>query len=123
MISTNPQSLVGKTLTHLTEDGFSTSDGKNYSFHHDQDCCEIVEHFDTIGNYTDVLNKPIIEFTDKGETHPDHGGHYMDDSHTWTTYTIIVEGGACVKIYFLGESNGYYGETMEIYERINPSKP
>lgn len=106
-----PESFIGKTLVKLDEDGFTLNTGEKFIFHHFQDCCERVGHYETEGDYNSVLNSPITEFTDRGEEHPNHSGKYYE-SHTWTTYTIIAENGGCVKIYFLGESNGYYGESM-----------
>lgn len=108
----NPIEFIGKTLTAISEDGFSFTDETRYAFHHFQNCCENVR-FECSEGTGDMLVSPIKEFSDSSEEPKDKDYKY-NESHTWTTYTIICENGAWRKYYFLGESNGYYGETMDI---------
>lgn len=109
----NPIEFIGKTLSSISEDSFSFTDGTKYSFHHFQECCESVrlEYSDGTG---DMTVSPIKEFSDSSEEPITHAKYEYYESYTWTTYTIICENGAWRKYYFLGESNGYYGETMYI---------
>jgi len=109
----NPIEFIGKTLTAISEDSFSFTDGTRYAFHHFQDCCENVR-LECSNGTGDMLASPIKEFSDSSEEPITHANYNYYESHTWTTYTIICENGAWRKYYFLGESNGYYGETMNI---------
>lgn len=108
----DPIEFIGKTLTTISEDGFSFTDRTRYAFRHFQSCCEHVR-FECSEGAGDMLASPIKEFSDSYEEPKDKNYKYYA-SHTWTTYTIICENAAWRKYYFLGESNGYYGETMDI---------
>ena len=87
---------------------------KYYLYHH-QDCCEYVRLVDVIGDVDNILNKEIIfAEEDGGANEPDwYGNNYYDSSHTWTKFVLGTKN-ANVEFWFLGESNGYYGESISI---------
>jgi hypothetical protein len=117
------KALLGKILTRIevTDDKdeiiFTTTDGDSYLMYHDQDCCESVYVEDICGDLEDLLGSPIClaeEVTNKDDPLPN--GRYEDDSHTWTFYKLSTIKGS-VTIRWLGQSNGYYSESVEISKR------
>jgi hypothetical protein len=110
--------LVGKTLSKIHggvigEDviTFTTSDGEMYSMFHYQDCCESVSIHDIVGDMQDLVGEPLLVAEEvSGET-PAGWEDECHDSHTWTFYKFATRKGY-VDIRWLGESNGYYSESV-----------
>lgn len=108
--------LVGLTLTRVVgEVGgdaiiFESQDGRKFRLYHVQDCCECVLVEDICGNLSDLVGTPIIRAEEvQGEIPV---GFECSESCTWTFYKIdTVKGG--VTIRWLGESNGYYSESVD----------
>jgi len=106
--------LVGKTLTAVEnvdneEIFFATSDGSKYWMGHHQDCCESVEVEEIIGDLQDLIGSPILlaeEVTKESETTD------IDFRQTWTFYKLSTVKSS-VTIRWLGESNGYYSESVD----------
>lgn len=90
---------------------FTCADGTRWTMHHAQDCCESVDVQDIAGDPADLTGLVLDAREESGDTDPEgyQGGEYRD-SFTWTFYVIQTNKGA-VTIRWLGESNGYYGET------------
>ncbi|MBD8005841.1 DUF7448 domain-containing protein [Bacillus norwichensis] len=114
----NVDVLLGKTLSEIKNNNnhellFYTTDGEKYKMYHDQDCCESVGIEEIIGDLGDLINSPITmaeEVTNQGET--DWG------SQTWTFYKFATNKGY-VTIRWLGESNGYYSESVDFVKVEN----
>jgi hypothetical protein len=106
--------LVGKTIVKLDEDGLETSDGNKYIFYHEQDCCESVGLFKMEGDVNNILNSPVILAEEDGSEPKDFDAKY-EDSYTFSNYFLETAKGR-LEIYFLGSSNGYYGESMNFYK-------
>lgn len=114
--------LKGKTISSWSgiptpdddQVDFVLTDGTKCSIYHSQDCCERVQLVKVIGDPTAVLGQPIKVATDD---HPDDPEWMPEDlgtdSYTWTRYQIITESGVELELWFIGESNGYYSETMD----------
>lgn len=119
----NVNELLGKTLTAISgkagEDEMilATTDGKSYKFQHYQDCCESVRIADIIGDPQDLLGEPLLEAEEvTSNEHPaGYAGDRYDDSFTWTFYKLGTRKGS-VTIRWLGESNGYYSESVDLEE-------
>ena len=90
---------------------FTTTSGEVFEMYHQQDCCEDVWLEDVCGDVDDIINSKIIHFdvrTQEGE-----GSHEFVESATWTFYDIQTEKGS-VNLRWVGESNGYYSESVQI---------
>jgi hypothetical protein len=93
-----------------------TTDQFVYVIDHEQDCCEQVRVFELQGDREFVLNKPII-LAEEDNAAPDMDRDYrFDDSYTWTKFTLKTEAGE-FSFWFLGESNGYYSESVNVTKR------
>lgn len=96
---------------------FITTDGCIYKMYHQQECCESVSINDFVGNIDDILNTPI-EIAEERTSYNGHEGPIdrYDTSYTWTFYSLATVKGY-LDIRWYGTSNGYYSESVEIYER------
>lgn len=120
----NFKDLVGKTLTSIKgKEGddellMEDNEGKKYRLYHDRDCCETVEINDITGDLNDLLHHPILlanEESNQDESLFEKADEYRD-SFTWTFYRIgTIKGSAVIR--WLGESNGYYSESVSFEVR------
>jgi len=104
--------LTGKTLQNIEvlEERivFTLNDGTSYASYHMQECCESVVISEVIGDPKTVLGSPIFEaeqLEDSESNPPVYPDHW-----TWTKQRLRAATGE-VAFIWLGESNGYYGET------------
>ncbi len=115
--------LVGEVLTHIDTDEknaeimLTTQSGKIVKIFHSQDCCETVSIEDTEGNWHDLIGKVIVEATHDEVPQGDPPPEYPD-SWTRTTLKFRVDD-ATVISRWIGESNGYYSESVDIESVIN----
>lgn len=116
------EDLLGKTLKDVTvaEDYtnivFRTVEDNTYTLLHEQDCCESVYVEDINGDLEDLLNSPLLqaEVISNSEDNPPNE---YSESFTWTFYKLATIKGY-VTIRWLGESNGYYSESVGCYKNI-----
>lgn len=111
--------LIGKTLTNIDVTDserivFTVDDGKQYIMEHYQDCCETVLVDDIEGSLDDLIGTPIIE-AEEVTNCDDTFGRTLYGSWTWTFYKFATIKGY-VTIKWLGESNGYYSESVTFSE-------
>lgn len=116
--------LLGKTLIEIERGGddqltFRTTD-ESFVMRHIQDCCENVQIAEIIGSLDDLIGEPILlaeevvngqDVTPDGVEPPEY-----PDSFTWTFYKLRTLTGD-VTIRWLGESNGYYSESVD-FEKV-----
>ncbi len=85
-------------------------DGSAYAFHHEQDCCENVWVEDVCGDVADLIGSPLVQAEEVVSKEGDPKPEYPD-SWTWTFYKFATIKGS-VTLRWLGESNGYYSESV-----------
>lgn len=104
--------IVGRTLESIEQFDerivFNFADGTACESVHSQDCCESVSINRIEGDTDSILNQPILEADETFDSAIDPPEY--PDSWTWTRQRIKTAGGE-VTFVWLGESNGYYGET------------
>jgi hypothetical protein len=112
--------MLGKTFVQVTGDvggyemTFVTAQGERFMFAHEQDCCERVDINDIVGDLQDLVGEPLLVAEEvRGETPVefDEGDH---ESVTWTLYKFATRKGY-VDVRWLGESNGYYSERVDLF--------
>lgn len=114
--------LVGKTLKEAiaTSDSvtFTTDTGERYMMNHVQDCCESVYIECIIGDLQDLVGEPILvaeevsSYDDAFKEDIIFTASDGSESCTWTFYKLATKKGY-VDIRWLGESSGYYSESVD----------
>ena len=84
-----------------------------YVFSHHQDCCEHVYIESIVGDIQDLVNTPILIAEESTGDTPADSDASPCDSYTWTFYKFVTFKGY-VDIRWLGESNGYYSESVDV---------
>ena len=117
--------LVGKVIDRVavTDDKETLTlecrDGSVFRMYHEQDCCEGVALEDVVGELSWLEGEEVLEAREDTNdkqwpsdlTEPE----YRPDSFTWTFYTVVTRKGTVV-LRWLGESNGYYSENVDIVQ-------
>lgn len=93
---------------------FVSDDGDRFIFAHDQDCCERVDINDIVGDVRDLVGEPLLVAEEVSVSNP--GGPDLEDaeSYTWTFYKFATRRGY-VDVRWLGHSNGYYSEAVDLF--------
>ena len=111
--------LAGETLTYIDVDPendvilLTTESGRMIKIYHEQDCCESVRIEDTQGDWHNLIGKVIVTaYADEYESEVEYG------SRTETTLTFCVDDATVINRW-VGESNGYYSESVHIEEIAN----
>jgi len=103
--------LLGKTIVNITgceqfseKVDFECSDGTLYRLYHEQDCCEHVNLYDTIGDANDILNSPIVlaELVTEADR---------------SFYKLSTIKGS-ITLRWLAEDNPYYSTEVDFVELI-----
>ena len=76
---------------------------------HNQDCCETVYLADVVGNFEDLIGYPLLEVSESVVCIPTRC-----ESATASYYNFKTVK-ASVQLRWVGESNGYYSETVDCY--------
>jgi hypothetical protein len=108
--------MVGLTFVNVvaTQNDltFYLKGGDCFQFYHTQDCCESVCIEEIHGNLEDLIDTPIYlaqEISNENIVRL----HEPDESETWTFYKFGTQKGY-VTVRWLGESNGYYSESVDL---------
>jgi hypothetical protein len=129
------ETLVGRTIKSITglEKGSDdvrvyTECGNEYMFYHYQDCCENVQIEDYDGYPEDLIGALIVSAEevistgdDGSETKGSEKPNEYSESWTWTFYKIETNKGG-IWMRWLGESNGYYSESVDFVWVNKPYK-
>jgi hypothetical protein len=108
--------LQGEVLTHIDVDEskgkvlLTTQKGRQILLHHIQDCCEHVYIENIEGEWLKLLGKPLQVASGKEE---DCSPESREGSGTRTTFKFKVDNETVV-CKWVGESNGYYSESVNI---------
>jgi hypothetical protein len=86
---------------------------ERYVFAHSQDCCESVYIESIVGDIEDLVNTPILIAEESSGDTPADSTASPSESYTWTFYKFATFKGY-VDIRWLGESNGYYSESVDV---------
>ena len=106
------EDLKGKVLTDVKQVDddkiyFTCTDGTKYKMYHSQDCCESVRIEDINGELSELIGQEILLAEERSNQESTDWG-----SETWTFYTIRTQK-TSIDIRWLGESNGYYSESVQ----------
>jgi hypothetical protein len=93
---------------------FETAEGKRFVFAHDQDCCEHVYIEDVCGDLQDLVGEPLLRAEESEGLGPVEFNEEDHESVTWTFYKFATRKGY-VDVRWLGESNGYYSERVDLF--------
>ena len=119
--SANIADMVGKVFTSVTETGDTMvfeNDNDRYVFFHSQDCCESVGINDVVGDLSDLVGEPLLIADEVSGEAPVGFEDEYHESVTWTFYKFATRKGY-VDVRWLGESNGYYSESVDLgYEKV-----
>ena len=127
--------LLGETIVAITghenddEILIATESGRNFKFYHEQDCCESCYVAEIVGDLQELVGSPLLEAEEISEqgfehyseatlsypTEYDDGNNASRESYTWTFYKFRTRTGL-VTVRWIGESNGYYSESVDFVE-------
>ena len=120
----NFEVFLGKIFTKIDVDNenifFHCDDGSEYRMFHNDDWCESVTIDDIVGDIDDLLNNEILTATENSNSDfpkldYEYDGECIPESFTWTFYNIsTIKGHVTIKWY--GTSNGYYSESVTVYQ-------
>jgi hypothetical protein len=123
-MSTKISDMLGRTFTSVvaTEDELVFKDDLGtFTFYHQQDCCEHVYIESIVGDLNDLVGEPLLLAEESSSESTTSEEEYFSDTSTWTFYKFATKKGY-VDVRWLGESNGYYSESVDLaYEPTVPS--
>lgn len=90
---------------------FILNDGTAVAMYHVKDCCEQVYVEDIEGDLFDLIGRPLVVCEEASYAPENHERGV--ESETWTYYRIGTAQGL-VTLRWMGSSNGYYGERVDI---------
>ena len=110
------EDMVGKVFTSIrnedTELVFENAT-ERFVFFHAQDCCEHVSIEDICGDLEDLVGEPLLLAEEVEGVTPVDFNEADHESVTWTFYKFATRKGY-VDVRWLGESNGYYSESVSL---------
>ena len=109
------EEMIGKKFDKVYQYGdayliFEKQGIPEFVFYHNQDCCESVYIEDVAGELEDLSLGVITE----AEEYTKDAGEEVCESGTYTFYKFSSTKG-CVNIRWVGESNGYYSESVDYF--------
>jgi hypothetical protein len=118
------EDMIGKVFTSVKnvddESLVFENDTERYVFFHKQDCCETVCIEDIVGDLSDLEGVPLLRAEESTNLFDiiKNIEKEFSESGTWTFYKFATRKGY-VDVRWLGESNGYYSESVDLgYEKV-----
>lgn len=119
--------LIGKVIARVSgmeKDSDSVTveftDGSAWEMFHSQNCCESVLLYDIVGDSADLIGHPLLTAEEVSNADDPEGTSASNESHTWTFYRFATIKGLVV-LRWLGESNGYYSESVDFKQTRLPN--
>ena len=116
--------MVGKVFTSVKNVGGDElvfeNDQERFVFFHSQDCCEHVRIEDIVGDLSDLEGVELLRAEETSNIFDvlNTSEQEFSESGTWTFYKFATRKGY-VDVRWLGESNGYYSESVDLgYEKV-----
>ena len=108
------EQLQGMTITAVVYDEQNESLLVHLNTHvlemiHHQDCCETVYLADVVGSFEDLIGYPLLEVSESIVSIPTE---YESATASYYNFKTVK---ASVQLRWVGESNGYYSETIDCY--------
>lgn len=106
--------LKGKIITDITIGDITTikTNDRTYQIEHQQDCCESVWFDNMVGDKNNIIGFPITLAEEDSQSSKTSWG-----SKTTTSFFLETEKGR-LELHWLGESNGYYNESVSFFKII-----
>lgn len=104
-------------VKNVDEEFIITTAQGDFVFTHFQDCCESVRIEDITGDIQDLVGHPLLLAEEVSSEVVPAPANF--DSYTWTFYKFATIKGY-VDVRWLGESNGYYSESVDLVFIPNP---
>lgn len=119
MTTTILDTMVGRTLVRVdgaeaqsSQVTFVTADGWTFRFAHSQECCEIVQVEEVVGDVQDLIGRPLL-LAECVDSDDDEREREDDPCEEWTFYKFATTEGA-VTFRWLGNSNGCYSTDVSV---------
>lgn len=113
------QAIVGETLSEIDigDDQIllTTISGRKFIFDHAQDCCETVRIESVSGEAKTLIGKVVRAVEYEANEGKDPPPSEYAESWTRTNITFRVDDSTVITKW-IGESNGYYSETVDFHE-------
>jgi len=111
--------MVGRVVKYVDIDKeemkITCEDNSVFTFYHEQDCCEFVHIVDTVGEPMSLKGWKLLlvdmEVSQELDVDNEQGSH--DDSCTTTVVKFVTDENT-VSVKWIGESNGYYSESVDL---------
>lgn len=100
---------------------FTFDSGHVVEMYHYPDCCSTAEIKEIVGDLTDLIGVPLLEAECVSNKDDPADGLELSDSYTWTYYKFGTKKGF-VTIDWLGVSNGYYNEEVDLFLTKEPTE-
>ena len=94
---------------------FTFESGATARFYHYQDCCETVAVCEVVGDVDDLIGQVLLSFEEAISDVPE--SERCNESGTWTFYIYRTLAGT-VTVRWLGDSNGYYSEGVDLEVKL-----
>jgi hypothetical protein len=117
---TSSSELNGLVVSYIDVAGdeimITTECGRKFRFYHSQSCCENVYIYDSKGDLSTLKGKKLIsvEMDASGDI-PEDVDYTPYDYYTWTEVTFNTTEDTVISRW-IGESNGYYSESVDLEE-------